>query len=64
MAVALELGNDHNLSVDVFLACGDVPFLAPALASGLHGALRPCAKVTRAMPRRRERQASLADAAS
>jgi len=26
MAVALELGNDHNLSVDVSLAFGEVPF--------------------------------------
>src|SRR5262249_27389041 len=26
LAVALELRNDHNLSVDVFLAFGDVPF--------------------------------------
>ena len=26
MAVALELGNDHHLFVDVFLAFGGVPF--------------------------------------
>ena len=26
VAVALELGDDHHLSVDVFLAFGDVPF--------------------------------------